>query len=97
MKSKVLIVDDQADVRDLLRSVLEDNYDVAQAASGAALQKCFPQDPPDVVLLDVKLPDADGLDLSAAGQKTLARNGSDRAHRPWDHHHGGRSWPPRRL
>ena len=63
MKSKVLIVDDQADVRDLLRSVLEDNYDVAQAASGAALQKCFPQDPPDVVLLDVKLPDADGLDL----------------------------------
>ncbi len=63
MKSKVLIVDDQADVRDLLRSVLEDNYDVNQAASGAALQKCFPQDPPDVVLLDVKLPDADGLDL----------------------------------
>jgi DNA-binding NtrC family response regulator len=63
MKSKVLIVDDQADVRDLLRSVLEENYDVAQAASGAALQKCFPQDPPDVVLLDVKLPDADGLDL----------------------------------
>jgi DNA-binding NtrC family response regulator len=63
MKSKVLIVDDQADVRELLRSVLEDNYDVAQAASGAALQKCFPQDPPDVVLLDVKLPDADGLDL----------------------------------
>ena len=63
MKSKVLIVDDQADVRELLRSVLEDNYDVAQASSGAALQKCFPQDPPDVVLLDVKLPDADGLDL----------------------------------
>ena len=63
MKSKVLIVDDQADVRDLLRSVLEENYDVAQAGSGAALQKCFPQDPPDVVLLDVKLPDADGLDL----------------------------------
>jgi len=33
MKSKVLIVDDQADVRELLRSVLEDNYDVAQASS----------------------------------------------------------------
>jgi DNA-binding NtrC family response regulator len=63
MKSKVLIVDDQADVRELLRSVLEEDYDVNQAASGAALQKCFPQDPPDVVLLDVKLPDADGLDL----------------------------------
>ena len=43
--------------------MLEDNYDVTQADSGAALQKGFPQDPPDVVLLDVKLPDADGLDL----------------------------------
>ena len=63
MKAKVLIVDDEADVRDLLAPVLEDNYDVTQADSGAALQKCFPQDAPDVVLLDVKLPDADGLDL----------------------------------
>jgi DNA-binding NtrC family response regulator len=63
MKSKILIVDDQADIRSLLASVLEEQYDVAQAGSGAALQKCFPQQAPDVVLLDIKLPDADGLDL----------------------------------
>jgi DNA-binding NtrC family response regulator len=63
MKSKVLVVDDQADIRSLLVSVLEGQYDVAQAGSGAALQKCFSQEAPDVVLLDVKLPDADGLDL----------------------------------
>jgi DNA-binding NtrC family response regulator len=63
MKAKVLIVDDEADLRDLLVTVLEDYYDIAQAGSAAELQKFFPQEPPDVVLLDVKLPDAHGLDL----------------------------------
>jgi len=63
MKAKILIVDDEADLRNLLTSVLEDHYDVAQASNGAALQKAFSQPPPDVVLLDVKLPDADGLEL----------------------------------
>jgi DNA-binding NtrC family response regulator len=63
MKGKVLIVDDQDDVRSLLATVLEDDYTVTQAESGAALQKAFGNDEPDVVLLDVKLPDADGLDL----------------------------------
>ena len=63
MKAKILIVDDEADLRNLLASVLEDLYDVAQANNGAALQKALSQPPPDVVLLDVKLPDADGLEL----------------------------------
>ncbi|HEU6448433.1 MAG TPA: sigma-54 dependent transcriptional regulator [Verrucomicrobiae bacterium] len=63
MKAKVLIVDDEADLRDLLVSVLENFYECDQAGSAAELQKKFPQDPPDVVLLDVKLPDAHGLDL----------------------------------
>ena len=63
MKGKVLIVDDEADVRMVLSAVLEDEYTVLQAESGAALQKAFAGDEPDVVLLDVKLPDADGLDL----------------------------------
>ncbi len=63
MKGKVLIVDDQADVRGVLTAVLEEDYQVTEADSGAALQKAFGQEQPDVVLLDVKLPDADGLDL----------------------------------
>jgi DNA-binding NtrC family response regulator len=63
MKAKILIVDDEADLRNLLASVLEDHYEVAQANNGAAVQKAFAQPPPDVVLLDVKLPDADGLEL----------------------------------
>lgn len=63
MKGKVLIVDDQDDVRSLLAAVLEDDYIVTHAESGAALQQAFSDEQPDVVLLDVKLPDADGLDL----------------------------------
>src|SRR5258708_25487171 len=64
MKGKILIVDDQADYRGLLRLHLEHDYQITEAESGVALQKAFTQDPPDVVLLDVKLPDANGvLDL----------------------------------
>ena len=63
MKSKILVVDDENDLRQLLAAVLGELYEVSQAASGAALKKLFPQPAPDIVLLDVKLPDADGLDL----------------------------------
>lgn len=63
MKAKVLIVDDEKDLRDLLAAVLEEYYEVAQAGNAAGLRQTFSQDPPDVVLLDVKLPDGYGLDL----------------------------------
>ena len=63
MNAKVLIVDDEKDLRELLAAVLGEYYEIAQADSGAALLKCFSQDAPDVVLLDVVLPDAHGLDL----------------------------------
>jgi PleD family two-component response regulator len=41
MKAKVLIVDDEADVRTLLAAVLDNLYDVAAGRQRAALQKCF--------------------------------------------------------
>jgi len=63
MKAKVLIVDDEKELRDLLASVLEEYYDVAQAANAAALRQGLTQEAPDVVLLDVRLPDGHGLDL----------------------------------
>jgi DNA-binding NtrC family response regulator len=63
MKGKILIVDDEADLRAMLKSILEDDYTVTLAEDAAALQKFYTQDPPDVVLLDLKLPDANGLDL----------------------------------
>lgn len=72
MKSKILVIDDENDLRQLLTAVLEERYEVAQAASGAALKKLFPSPAPDVVLLDVKLPDADGLDLLTQIKKRWA-------------------------
>jgi CheY-like chemotaxis protein len=63
MKGKVLIVDDDRDLRAILSALFEDEFQVSEADTGAALQKALGSEQPDVVVLDVKLPDADGLDL----------------------------------
>ncbi len=63
MKGKILIVDDEPELRMLLKSILETDFTVSDADSGATLLKKFTEDAPDVILLDLKLPDANGLDL----------------------------------
>ena len=63
MKGKVLLVDDEPNIRDLVASVLQRDFQVAEAESGAALQKAFGDAQPDVVVLDVKLRDANGIEL----------------------------------
>jgi DNA-binding response OmpR family regulator len=60
----VLVVDDDPDVRASLRDVLGDNgYLVTEAATGHEAMKFFARDQPDVVLLDLGLPDVSGLDV----------------------------------
>ena len=63
MKGKILVVDDEQPIRELLSTVLARDYQVAEAESGAALQKAFADAQPDVVVLDVRLKDANGLEL----------------------------------
>src|SRR6476661_1269280 len=63
MKGTILVVDDASDIRELLVMVLQGTYDVNQAENGAALRKAFGETQPDVILLDLALGDADGLDL----------------------------------
>src|SRR5688572_24681952 len=63
MKGNILIVDDAPEIRDLLTAVLRNDYEVSAADSGASLRETFAELQPDIVLLDIKLPDADGLDL----------------------------------
>jgi len=63
MKSKVLIVDDEQDFRKLLVMILQSDYEVAEADSGAALRKAFNGVQPDAMILDVNLKDGDGLKL----------------------------------
>jgi DNA-binding NtrC family response regulator len=63
MKGSILIVEDEADMRELVAEVMRDRYEVTTADTGAALKQALNGEQPDVVLLDLKLPDADGLDL----------------------------------
>ncbi len=61
MKAKVLLVDDDPDMRELLGSILGLNgYDVSKADSGSAVREAFGREQPDIVLLDYKLPELSG-------------------------------------
>jgi two-component system OmpR family response regulator len=61
------ICEDDDALRGDLRSALErDGYVVRATASGAEAIRSFAQDPPDVLVLDIGLPDADGRDVCQA-------------------------------
>jgi two-component system phosphate regulon response regulator PhoB len=61
---RVLIVEDEPDIRDLLVFHLErDGYQVAKARSGADALRQAQASPPDLVLLDLMLPEMDGLEV----------------------------------
>src|ERR1019366_10792887 len=62
-KGRILIVDDEEGMRDLLKAIHETDYQITLADSGAALRTALDKEQPDVVLLDMKLPDANGLGL----------------------------------
>ena len=61
---KVLVVDDQADARDLIQRVLQDcGADVITAASAAIALALIETQRPDVLVSDIGMPDADGFEL----------------------------------
>ncbi|MCP9472072.1 MAG: sigma-54 dependent transcriptional regulator [Nitrospira sp.] len=60
-KKRVLLIDDEARVRAALKSVLEPSYEILQAADAREGLTVFRTEGPDLVLLDVILPDTDGL------------------------------------
>src|SRR3954451_4571711 len=60
----VLVVDDEAEIRSSLEEILrEESYGVATAATAAEALVLIEDAPYDVVLLDIWLPDRDGLDV----------------------------------
>lgn len=60
----ILVVDDEVGIRELLSEVLEDEgYDVRVAESAQAALRCRDDKEPDVVLLDIWMPDMDGITL----------------------------------
>src|SRR2546423_5338054 len=63
-KSRILIIDDEAAIRDSLRMTLEyEGYDFLAAATGQEGIALVERESPDLVLLDVKMPGMDGLEV----------------------------------
>lgn len=64
MKPLILVVDDEPDIRALVKDILEDEgYAVEVAADGAAARRVVAERTPDLVLLDIWMPDVDGITL----------------------------------
>ena len=61
MPTRVLIADDDADLRDILRSILEpDGFDVSEASDGKLALQAIRTRPPDLVILDYMMPGMTG-------------------------------------
>lgn len=66
MKSHILIVDDEAPIREILAQMLGQNgYRVTEAATAAAAHQLLQRDPPDLIISDLQLEESDGLAMVA--------------------------------
>jgi len=62
--SRILVVDDEADIRELLQEILsEEGYEVEAAANAAEARAARAVNSPDLVFLDIWMPDTDGITL----------------------------------
>jgi two-component system, NtrC family, nitrogen regulation response regulator NtrX len=63
-KSRILVIDDESAIRDSLKMTLEyEGYDVIGAATGQEGLALAEREAPDLVLLDVKMPGMDGIEV----------------------------------
>jgi two-component system nitrogen regulation response regulator NtrX len=70
MKAHILVVDDEPEIRTSVREILEDEgYSVATAENGQTAREALLQRKPDLVLLDIWMPDVDGLTLLKSWQE----------------------------
>jgi len=75
-KFKVLVVDDTPDNLFLMSALLEDTYEVATASNGAqALEIAQSDAPPELILLDIMMPEMDGYEVLRQLRKNTATAG----------------------
>ena len=71
MPSKILVVDDEVDTVNLLELTLTQvGYVVAKANSGRACLEAVAVEHPDLIILDIMMPDLSGLDVLKTLQET---------------------------
>lgn len=64
-KTRILVVEDEPPLQKFLRAALESNdYDVVEASTGTTALRHASNDRPDLVLLDLGLPDLDGVEVT---------------------------------
>ncbi|HDD35382.1 MAG TPA: response regulator [Candidatus Desulfofervidus auxilii] len=62
--AKILVVDDEEHIRMLYEEELkEEGYEVATAATGRNIEDLIEREKPNLILLDIKMADCDGLDV----------------------------------
>ena len=60
----ILVVDDEPDIRNLVKEILEDeDYELGTAENGLTARQALRERRPDLILLDVWMPDIDGITL----------------------------------
>ena len=73
-KTQVLVVDDEEAILRFLKPALEANgYEMASAGTVAEATKRIAANSPDIVLLDLGLPDGDGKDVIQARARMVGR------------------------
>ncbi len=58
---KVLVIDDDAEILNLIRTRLQAHYEVILASDGETGLQKIPSEKPDLILLDIKMPQVDGF------------------------------------
>ena len=72
MKKRILVVDDEPELLEILREHFQARYDVDTVTSGAAAIERFVRQRPDVVFLDVNMPGANGVEVLKLFKQTDA-------------------------
>jgi CheY-like chemotaxis protein len=82
--ARILVIDDQPDIRDVIKNILEEcGHSVILAAEGAEGLRFYAKAPADVVITDLHMPGMNGLDTVRAlrershGVKIIAMSGAD--------------------
>lgn len=63
-RSQILVIDDEADIRSMVSEILSDEgYRVSECSDGAQARRALEEHDPDLILLDIWMPDIDGITL----------------------------------